>query len=62
MRNQYDQAFTDETVTKGRTISESDRIPAVEDSKYEAEGMDAMNEEVKESDAQLGTLGFSLKL
>lgn len=56
MSKQDDQTFTEETVTKGHTSSENDQIPVVEDSKYGAEGMDAMDDEMKDSDAQLGTL------
>jgi hypothetical protein len=55
MSNQDDQTFTEETVTKGHTSrAENDQIPVVEDSKYGAEGMDALGDEVKDSDAQLG--------
>ena len=58
MSNQDDQTFTDETVTKGYTSSENEQIPVVDDSKYGEEGMDAMDDEVKDSDAQLGTPCF----
>lgn len=58
MSNQDDQTFADETVTKGYTSSENEQIPVVDDSKYEAEGMDAMDDEVKDSDAQLGNPCF----
>ena len=55
MSNQDDQTFTEETATKGHTSRENDQIPVVEDSKYGAEGMmDALEDEVKDSDAQLG--------
>lgn len=58
MSNQDDQTFTDETVTKRYTSRENEQIPVVEDSKYGAEGMDAMDDEVKDSDAQLSTPCF----
>ena len=55
MSNQDDHTFTEKTVTKGHTSRENDQIPVVEDSKYGAEGMmDALEDEVKDSDAQLG--------
>jgi hypothetical protein len=54
MSKQEDQKFTDEAVTYGRTTRENDQIPVVEDSKTQSEGLDAIDDEVKDSDAQLG--------
>ena len=52
MSKREDQTFTDEAVTYGHTTSRNDQIPVVDDTK--AEGMDAMDSELKDSDAQLG--------
>jgi hypothetical protein len=54
MSKQEDQKFTEEAVTYGHTSSGDAQIPVVDDSKYPAEGMDAMDNQVKDSDAQLG--------
>ena len=54
MSNQEDQTFTDEAVTYGHTSSGNEQIPVVNDNSYRAEGMDAMDDQVKDSDAQLG--------
>ena len=54
MSNQEDQTFTDEAVTYGHTSSRNEQIPVVNDNNYRAEGMDAMDDQVKDSDAQLG--------
>jgi hypothetical protein len=55
MSKQEDQKFTDEAVTYGRTTRENDQIPVVEDSKTQSEGLDAIDDEIKNSDAQLGS-------
>jgi hypothetical protein len=49
MSNKEDQEFT-----PGHDSKESEQIPVVEDSKYQNEGMDAVDDDVKDSDAQLG--------
>ena len=54
MSKREDQTFTDEAVTYGDTTSGNDQIPVVDDNKYAAEGLDAMDDQVKDSDAQLG--------
>ena len=53
--SKQDQKFTEEAVTYGHTSSGDAQIPVVDDSKYPAEGMDAMDDQVKDSDAQLGS-------
>lgn len=54
MSKQEEPTFTDEAVTYGHTSSGNDQIPVVDDTK--AEGMDAMDSEMKDSDVQLGIL------
>jgi hypothetical protein len=54
MSNRDDQIFTDEAVSQGHTTRENEQIPVVEDSKYQAEGVDAVNEQRMDSDEQLG--------
>ena len=54
MSKREDQSFTDEAVTYGDTTRGNDQIPVVDDNKYGAEGLDAMDDQVKDSDAQLG--------
>jgi len=56
MSKQENQTFTDEPVTQGRTTREGEQIPVVEDAKYQAEGTDAVDDEVMDSDQQLGTM------
>lgn len=46
--------FSEESVSYGRTTSENEQIPVVNDNKYGAEGMDAVDEQTANSDAQLG--------
>ena len=58
MSKREDQTFTDEAVTYGHTTSGNAHIPVVDDGKYGAEGMDAMDDQVKDSDAQLGMFSF----
>jgi len=56
MSNQDDQTFTDEPVSHGYTTRETEQIPVVEDSKYQSEGVDAVDEGAMNSDQQLGKL------
>jgi len=53
-QSKTEPTFSEESVSYGKTTSENEQIPVVDDNKYGAEGMDAVDEQTANSDAQLG--------